>query len=104
MRSDDQLEFEPTEAQARHDDPVTSQIAAAEMVTGEVERAIWLCCAPPGRTIFEVCTELVVRWPPTTISPRFRPMWRKRYLHEFGTRRNPKTGKMAIVWVQGTLS
>jgi hypothetical protein len=89
---------EPTEARARASDPETAKSAAAALVTGTVETAILEALATP-LTIYEVSQRLAALWPPTTISPRFRPMERRGFIREQGQRTNPNTGRPAIAWV-----
>jgi len=90
-------------AYARRTDPWTSHEAAASMVEAKTNRyeGIVLACLQRhgGCTIAEAVA--LTGEPYETLSPRFKPLVKKKKIHDSGIKRRNTSGRQAIVWVLG---
>lgn len=98
IRSD----FPITHGAARHTDPKTSKVAAAEVNAGDLE-VVFLCCLyrHGNKTSEEVAK--VTGCPLNSISPRTAPLIRKELIVDSGERRPGASGKKQIVWAMTDL-
>jgi len=90
-------DFPVTHGAARHTDPETSKVAAAQVNAGDLELAFLRCLYKNGNKTAEEVTN-ITGIPIDSITPRTAPLQRKQLILPSGEKRPGASGAKRIVW------